>query len=113
MLVRSGFDDTGFTSMVRLYRIELDVFLDDRMRSRVIQAARDLYNNSEGAWTEEGAQTIKITAEEFVPDTRAAFLELTHSALRAAVPEIEPHIFRCSIENSRRQPKPRPEDIAG
>ena len=50
MLVRSGFDNTGFTSMVRLYRIELDVFLDDRMRSRVIQAARELYNNSDGAW---------------------------------------------------------------
>ena len=102
MLVRSGFDDTGFTSMVRLYRIELDVFLDDRMRSRVIQAARDLYNNSEGAWTEEGGQTVRITAEEFVADTKAAFLELAHSALRAALPEIEPHMFRCSIENSRR-----------
>jgi len=88
--------------MVRLYRIELDIFLDDRMRSRVIQAAREIYDNSEGAWTEEGGQTLRITAEEFVSDTKTAFLELTHSALRAALPEIEPHIFRCSIEDSRR-----------
>ena len=88
--------------MVRLYTIELDVLLDDRMRSRVIQAAREeLYNNSEGAWTEEGGQTVRITAEEFVADTKAAFLELAHSALRAALPEIEPHMFRCSIEKSR------------
>jgi hypothetical protein len=85
--------------MTKLYRIEIDVVLEDRMRSKVIQAAREHYKNSDGAWTEEDGQMVKITAEEFVADTKTAFLELTQAAFRTALPEIEPHAFRCGIEN--------------
>lgn len=85
--------------MAKLYRIEIDVVLEDRLRSKVIQAAREHYKNSDGAWTEEDGQMVKITAEEFVGDTKAAFLELTQAAFRTALPEIEPHAFRCGIEN--------------
>jgi hypothetical protein len=85
--------------MTKLYRIEIDVVLEDRMRSKVIQAAREHYKNSDGAWTEEDGQMVKITAEEFVADTKSAFLELTQAAFRTALPEIEPHAFRCGVES--------------
>ncbi len=44
--------------MKRLYRIEIDVFLDDRMRSKVIQAAREDYRNSDGVWTVENGEKV-------------------------------------------------------
>jgi hypothetical protein len=62
--------------MERLYGIEIDVFLDDRMRSKVIQAAREDYRNSDGVWTVEDGEKVRITAEEFVVDTKTAFLEI-------------------------------------
>ena len=43
---------------------------------------------------------VKIAAEEFVADTKTAFLELTQAAFRTALPEIEPHAFRCGIETA-------------
>jgi hypothetical protein len=84
--------------MERLYRIEIDVFLDDRLRSKVIQAAREDYRNSDGAWTVEKGEKVKITAEEFVVDTKTAFLEIAESAFRTILPDIEPHALRCGIE---------------
>ena len=84
--------------MERLYRIEIDVFLDDRMRSKVIQAAREDYRNSDGAWTVEDGEKVRITAEEFVVDTKTAFLEIAESAFRTVLPDIEPHALRCGIE---------------
>lgn len=86
--------------MANLYRIEIDVFLEDWRRSKVIQAAREHYRNSSGAWTFENGQKVKITAEEFVVDTKTAFLELAESAFRSALPDIEPHAFRCGIANT-------------
>jgi hypothetical protein len=84
--------------MERLYRIEIDVFLDDRMRSKVIQAAREDYRNSDGVWTVENGEKVRITAEEFVVDTKTAFLEIAESAFRTILPDIEPHALRCGIE---------------
>ena len=84
--------------MKRLYRIEIDVLLDDRLRHRVIQAARKDYEKSEGYRTEEEGERVRITAEEFVADTKTAFLEIAESGFRTVVPEIEPHAFRCGIE---------------
>ncbi len=84
--------------MERLYRIEIDVFLDDRMRSKVIQAAREDYRNSDGVWTVEDGEKVRITAEEFVVDTKTAFLEIAESGFRTILPDIEPHCLRCGIE---------------
>lgn len=84
--------------MERLYRIEIDVLLDDRLRHKVIQAAREDYENSESYWTLDEGERIRIPAEEFVVDTKTAFLEIAESGFRAVVPEIEPHAFRCGIE---------------
>ena len=85
--------------MERLYRIEIDVLLDDRLRHKVIQAAREDYEKSEGYyWPAEEGERVRIPAEEFVVDTKTAFLEIAESGFRAVVPEIEPRAFRCGIE---------------
>ena len=84
--------------MERLYRIEIDVLQDDSLRHKVIQAARKNYEKSEGYWTEEEGERVRIPAEEFVADTKTAFLEIAESGFRTVVPEIEPHAFRCGIE---------------
>ena len=85
--------------MKRLYRIEIDVVLDDRLRHKVIQAAREDYEKSEGYyWPAEESEGVRIPAEEFVVDTKTAFLEIAESGFRAVVPEIEPRAFRCGIE---------------
>ena len=85
--------------MERLYRIEIDVLLDDRLRHKVIQAAREDYEKSDGYyWPAEEGEGIRIPAEEFVVDTKTAFLEIAESGFRVVVPEIEPRAFRCGIE---------------
>src|SRR5581483_8128508 len=86
--------------MERLYRIEIDVFLDDRLRSRVIQAARENYRNSDGVWGVENDENVRIIAEEFVVDTKTAFLEIAESGFRTILPDVEPHCLRCGIEES-------------
>ena len=88
------------TTMANLYRIEIDVFLEDWRRSKVIQAAREHYRNTSGAWTFDNGKKVKITPEEFVVDTKTAFLELAESGFRLALPDIEPHAFRCGIANT-------------
>ena len=87
--------------MERLYRMEIDVLLDDRQRHRIIQAAREDYEKSEGYyWPAEEGESVRIPAEEFVVDTKTAFLEIAESGFRTVVPEIEPRAFRCGIEEA-------------
>src|ERR1700760_4446420 len=97
--VQSRLSRSAGTNMAKLYRIEIEVLLDDRLRSKVIQAARKHYRSTDGAWTEQDGQMVKVTAEEFVIDTKTAFIELTEAAFRTALPDIEPYAFRCGIEN--------------
>ena len=85
--------------MAKLYRIEIDVVLEDRLRSKVIQAAREPDENSDSAWAEEDGQMVRITAEEFVADSKTAFLELTQAAFRTAFPEIEPQLSDAVLKN--------------
>lgn len=75
----------------------------DRMRSKIIQAAREDYRNSDGVWTVENGEKVRITAEEFVVDTKTAFLEIAESAFRTILPDMEPHALRCGIENGHRR----------
>ena len=83
--------------MSTVYRIEIDVRINNRMRTKVIQTAREDYRKSPFAWTLENGQLVEISAEEFVVDTKTAFLELAESAFRSALPDIEPDAFRCGI----------------
>jgi hypothetical protein len=86
--------------MERLYRIEIDVLLEDGLRSKVIQAAREDYRNGDPVLAVENGENVKMTAEEFVVDTKTAFLEIAESGFRTILPDIEPHCFRCGIEQS-------------
>jgi len=84
--------------MERLYRIEIDFVLDDRLRSKVIQAARADYRNGDAVFAVENGENVEMTAEEFVVDTKTAFLEIAESGFRAILPDIEARCFRCGIE---------------
>jgi len=68
--------------MERLYRIEIDVLLEDRLRSKVIKAAREDYRNGDPVFAVENGENVKMTAEEFVVDTKTAFLEIAESGFR-------------------------------
>ena len=100
--------------MSTVYRIEIDIRIDNRMRTKVIQTAREDYRKSPFAWTLEDGKLVEISAEEFVVDTKTAFLELAESAFRSVLPGIEPDMFSCGVAEpkfktrayARRTPKP-------
>ena len=83
--------------MSTVYRIEIDIRIDNRTRTKVIQTAREDYRKSPFAWTLVDGKPVEISAEEFVVDTKTAFLELAESAFRSALPDIEPDAFSCGI----------------
>jgi hypothetical protein len=66
----------------RLYRIEIDVLLDDRLRSKVIQAERENYRNGDAIFAAENGENVKMTTGEFVVETKTAFLEIAESGFR-------------------------------
>ena len=91
-------------NMSTVYRIEIDIRIDNpHMRTKVIQTAREDYRKSPFAWTLEDGKLVEISAEEFVVDTKTAFLELAESASRSALPGIEPDAFRCGIAEPDRR----------
>jgi hypothetical protein len=95
-------DEMGFIgpegNMSTVYRIEIDVRIDNnRMRTKVIQTAREDYRKGPFASTLEDGRLVEISAEEFVVDTKTAFLELAESAFRSVLPDIEPDAFRCGM----------------
>jgi len=91
----------GFRELERnmsiVYRIEIDIRIDNRTRTKVIQTAREDYRKSPFAWSLEDGKFVEISAEEFVVDTKTAFLELAESAFRSALPDIEPDAFSFGI----------------
>jgi hypothetical protein len=48
----------------------------------------------------ENGENVKMTAEEFVVDTKTAFLEIAESGFRMILPDIEPHRFSWGIEKA-------------
>jgi len=91
----------GFTglegNMSTVYRIEIDIRIDNRTRTKVIQTAREDYRKNPFAWSLEDGKFVEISAEEFVVDTKTAFLELAESAFRSLLPDIEPDRFTCGL----------------
>lgn len=65
--------------MSTVYRIEIDIRIDNRMRTKVIQTAREDYRKSPFACNVVDGELVEISAEEFVVDTKTAFLELAAS----------------------------------
>ena len=56
--------------MSTVYRIEIDIRIENRTRTKVIQTATEDYRKSPFAWTLEDGKFVEISAEEFVIDTR-------------------------------------------
>ena len=83
--------------MSTVYRIEIDIRIDNRTRTKVIQTAREDYRKSPFAWTLVDGKPVEISADEFVVDTKTAFLELAESAFRSVLPDIEPDRFSCGL----------------
>jgi hypothetical protein len=84
-------------NMSTVYRIEIDIRIDNRTRPKVIQTARENYRKSPFASTVVDGKLVEISAEEFVVDTKTAFLELAESAFRSVLPDIEPDMFSCGL----------------
>lgn len=83
--------------MATLYRIEIDLVLEDEMENALVEAAREHYQAAQDAWTEESGRRVIIPSEEFVDGPESAFLELVESAFRGELPSIEPQAFRCGM----------------
>ena len=83
--------------MANLYRIEIDVVLEDEKKNAFVEAARKHYEAAGGAWTEKSGRRALIPSEQFVDDPESAFLELVESAFRAELSGIEPQAFRCWV----------------
>jgi hypothetical protein len=83
--------------MTFLYRIEIDVVLDDAMTDALVETAREHYQASEGAWTEESGTRRLIPKDEHINDPESAILELVESAFPEDLPGIEPRAFKCGI----------------
>jgi hypothetical protein len=81
--------------MKKLYRIEIDVLLDDASKRCLVEKARRQYDNGAGAWTVEAGIERIMSKEEFIDDCDAAILELLETALRSALPGLEPQALRC------------------
>jgi hypothetical protein len=92
--------------MSTVYRIEIDIRIDNRIRTKVIQTAREDYRKSPFAWTLEDGKPVEISAEEFVVDTKTAFLELAESAFRSVLPDIEPDRFSCGLAEPELKMRP-------
>src|SRR4051794_17807943 len=82
-------------NMSTVYRIEIDIRIDNRTRTKVILTAREDYRKSPFAWTLEDGKPVEISAEEFVVDTKTAVLELAESAFRSVLPDIESDRLSC------------------
>src|ERR1700754_3745683 len=83
--------------MSTVYGIEIDIRIDNRTRTKVIQTAREDYRKSPFAWTLEDGRPVEISAEEFVVDTKTAFRELAESAFRSVLPDIESDRLSCGL----------------
>ena len=84
--------------MSNLYRIEIDMVIENRMRTKIIQAARErLPSRARSPGLRKTAGWWKFQLKNSSPDTKTAFLELAESAFRSVLPDIEPDRFSCGI----------------
>ena len=107
--------------MSTVYRIEIDIRIDNRTRTKVIQTAREDYRKSPFAWSMDDDKLVEISAEEFVVDTKTAFLELAESAFRLSVARHRAgriQLWDCGAGTQnegarRRTPEPKFEKMPG
>jgi hypothetical protein len=61
--------------MRALYKIEIDLFLDESMVGHVVERARKLYRGTGGAVQENEDRDVIVSAEGFIEEPDDALLE--------------------------------------
>jgi hypothetical protein len=94
--------------MRALYKIEIDLFLDENMVAPVLERARKVYRATGGAIQENGRRDVIVSAEGFIEGPDDALLELLDESVRTGLPEVELCALRC-----KREPEPIVEPSSG
>jgi hypothetical protein len=87
--------------MRALYKIEIDLFLDESMVGHVLERARKLYRATGGAVQKNEDRDAIVSAEGFIEEPDDALLELLDESVRTGLPEVELCALRC-----KREPEP-------
>jgi hypothetical protein len=87
--------------MRALYKIEIDLFLDESMVGYVLERARKLYRATGGAVQKNEDRDVIVSAEGFIEEPDDALLELLDESVRTGLPEVELCALRC-----KREPEP-------
>ncbi len=77
------------------YRIEIELVVEDKDESAILDAAKRQYLSGPQAWAEENGRRVLISAEDFIPDIESALLELVDANFQSTVPNVEPLAFGC------------------
>ena len=77
------------------YRIEIDLAVEDKDESTILEAAKRIYLSGTLAWAEEYGNRVPVSAEDFIPDIESALLELFDANLQSAVPNMDTVALKC------------------
>ena len=94
--------------MRALYKIEIDLFLDESMVGYVLERARKLYRATGGTVQKNEDRDVIVSAEGFIEEPDDALLELLDESVRMGLPEVELYALRC-----KRAPEPIVEPSSG
>ena len=83
--------------MRALYRIEIDLLLDERMATQVLERARKVYKATGSAVQKNGGRDVIVSAEGFIDGPDSALLELLDESVRSILPEVELCALRCKL----------------
>jgi hypothetical protein len=84
--------------MRALYKIEIDLLLDECMVGQVLERARNVYRDTGGAIQKNGGRDVIVSPEEFIEGPDDALLELVDESVRSGLPEVELCALRCKLE---------------
>jgi hypothetical protein len=87
--------------MRALYKIEIDLFLDESMVDQVLKRAREVYRANGAAVQKNEGRDVIVSAERFIEGPDDALLELLDESVRKDLPEVELYALRC-----KREPEP-------
>ncbi len=87
--------------MRTLYKIEIDLFLDESIVDQVLERARKVYMTTGSAVQKNDDRDVIVSAEGFIEGPDDALLELLDESIRTGLPEVELCALRC-----KREPEP-------
>jgi hypothetical protein len=90
------------------YRIEIELVVEDKDESAILDAARRQYLSGPQAWAEENGRRVLISAEDFIPGIESALLELVDANFQSTVRMWSPlHLGASRSRMIRRYGRPR------